>query len=654
MADATDRWERVAERTTGDVAGLALAPADGRALVFAATAVGVYRSANGGHTWTLPGAGAGVPFAEVVAPSPRFAQDRTLFVSAGNALYRSSDGGETWREILVGSRMLSVVTALDGEPESLVVLAGTETDGVLRSGDGGRSWIGANAGLLDLTVIALAVSPAFASDRVGFAGTASALYRTRNGARSWREVDTGLADEVAVQCLAVSPTFAEDRLVLAGTEAHGLLRSEDAGGTWQVPASLAGRCVTALAFSAEHGRRRTIAAATEGGIAVSRDGGKNWHMTGTEPVQVLSLVCMAHEGGETLLAGLHRRGAVRSEDGGTSWMLANAGLNASLVVGLALSPAFARDQTVFVAGLQDGVSVSRDGGRTWALSDGWADESAALGAAVSPNFARDQTVYAATPGGVNVSRDGGVSWQQSIATSAPVRAVISVSAADPAGTTALAAVANGQLLDSDDGGATWRAARNAAFGGAEIVSLAGSADYSRDRTVFVTTKSASDAVVWRSTNGGEQWARWLVEPGQHDTVQLAISPNYSADELVFVGLGGRVLSPRQDARAVHASKRRNVWRDVELGGGATAVTALAVSPAFARDRTLLVATNAGIFVSRDGGQTYQNWSEGLPQPPRITALSISPTYPVDGLVYAVGLGGTIWRRLHAVRLAGCG
>src|SRR5207245_1377217 len=66
------RWERLADRPGGDVAGLASATADGGTLIFAATAVGVYRSVNGGRTWTLPASGSSVPFAEVVAPSPRF------------------------------------------------------------------------------------------------------------------------------------------------------------------------------------------------------------------------------------------------------------------------------------------------------------------------------------------------------------------------------------------------------------------------------------------------------------------------------------------------------------------------------------------------------------------------------------------------------
>src|SRR5262245_1282006 len=101
-------WERRAVRTGGTVAGLAAAAADGGWLVFAATSVGVFGSSDAGRTWVLPDAGAGMAFAEVVAPSPGFAHDHTLVASAGEALYRSSDAGQSWRQVLIGSRMLTV------------------------------------------------------------------------------------------------------------------------------------------------------------------------------------------------------------------------------------------------------------------------------------------------------------------------------------------------------------------------------------------------------------------------------------------------------------------------------------------------------------------------------------------------------------------
>ncbi len=660
MAGASNGWQGVADRTGGGVAGLAVGAAHGGDVLFAATAVGVYCSTTGGRTWTLPATGASVPFAEAVAPSPGFGQDRTIFVCAADGLYRSADAGETWQQVLVGSRMLSAAVALGDGYKGLVVLAGTETDGVLRSVDGGRTWTGANAGLLDLTVIALALSPAFGSDRIGFAGTASGLYRTRNGGSSWREVETGLADP-AVQCIVVSPAFAEDRLVLAGTEVDGLLRSDDAGATWTVPAALAGRCVTALAFSPQYPRRRTIAAATDVGIALSHDGGLTWQPTDAPPAEVLSLICAADGDGEALLAGLHRRGVVRSDSDGARWTPANDGLRANLVVGLALSPALADDQTLFTAGLQDGISVSRDGGRTWAVSVGWPVEAAALGLAISPAFARDRTVYAATAAGVLVSRDAGMGWQRSTTTAAPLRAIVAAPAANGAPPTVLAALLGGELRVSEDAGRSWRvlsasadapALTTRAFGAGEILALVVSLDFARDGIIFIATAlpgpaaaaPAGGLVLWRSTNGGERWQRWLVEVGRYDLVSVAVSPSYAIDELVFVGLGGRVLKPLPHAREVRAHERRPIWRGADVGDGTAAVTALAVSPGFAADHTVFAATSAGVFVSRDAGDTFNAWSEGLEHPPRTLALAVSPSYVADGLVYALGLGGTLWRR----------
>ena len=166
------------------MAGLATAAADEKTVVFAATPVGVYISTDGARTWSLPGNGTVVPLADAVAPSPGFATNRTVFVCANDGMYRSTDGGDVWRQVLVGSRTLCAASPCRDAYANMTVLAGTETDGVLRSEDGGHSWSGANAGLLDLMVLAVAVSPHFEQDQIAFCGTPSGLYRTRNSARS--------------------------------------------------------------------------------------------------------------------------------------------------------------------------------------------------------------------------------------------------------------------------------------------------------------------------------------------------------------------------------------------------------------------------------------------------------------------------------------
>jgi photosystem II stability/assembly factor-like uncharacterized protein len=172
--------------------------------------------------------------------------------------------------------------------------------------------------------------------------------------------------------------------------------------------------------------------------------------------------------------------------------------------------------------------------------------------------------------------------------------------------------------------------------------------FARDRTIFAGTSkpapdgTSSDLVLWRSTDGGQRWRRWLVTRGPN-VLPLAISPGFPIDETVFVGVGGRVMKPLRDAQEIRAGERRPIWRGVELTRQSVSVTALAASPNYRDDATVFAATGAGVYVSRDAGASFTRWSEGLASA-AVVALAISPDYGRDRLIYALGLGGTIWRR----------
>lgn len=66
-------------------------------------------------------------------------------------------------------------------------------DGIFRSANRGERWSPWNFGLLDLNVLALAISPCFESDETIFAGTESGIFRSTNGGRAWREADFPLS-----------------------------------------------------------------------------------------------------------------------------------------------------------------------------------------------------------------------------------------------------------------------------------------------------------------------------------------------------------------------------------------------------------------------------------------------------------------------------
>jgi photosystem II stability/assembly factor-like uncharacterized protein len=127
------------------------------------------------------------------------------------------------------------------------VHVGTFDDGVYTSEDGGDTWRQDERGLADRRVMSVAVSPSHQEGGVSvlYAGTEpSNLYRSTDGGRSWQRLPAlrELPSEPTwsfpprpwthhVCTIALHPTD-PDRLAV-GIELGGVMRSVDAGATWQ-------------------------------------------------------------------------------------------------------------------------------------------------------------------------------------------------------------------------------------------------------------------------------------------------------------------------------------------------------------------------------------------------------------------------------------
>ncbi|HRU62574.1 MAG TPA: hypothetical protein P5565_13985, partial [Bacteroidia bacterium] len=83
--------------TSGVVVELLMDPTNNNILV-AATSNGIYKTTNGGTNWTLKSGT--MAFYDLVKKAN--ASSRVLFATGANTLWRSTDFGETWSQVTAG------------------------------------------------------------------------------------------------------------------------------------------------------------------------------------------------------------------------------------------------------------------------------------------------------------------------------------------------------------------------------------------------------------------------------------------------------------------------------------------------------------------------------------------------------------------------
>jgi hypothetical protein len=153
--------------------------------------------------------------------------------------------------------------------ERSVVYAATETGGVQRSEDGGRSWEPTGTEIGTTPVLVLAVDP-LQPDVVYAGSSGDGLYRSANRGGSWENLGPK-NDKVA--SIVVHPVVSA--IVWLGTE-RGVSRTTDGGLLW-IGVGLNGYDISALVLDAFH-PTQLFAGAYDAGSFVSGDGGTSWEV----------------------------------------------------------------------------------------------------------------------------------------------------------------------------------------------------------------------------------------------------------------------------------------------------------------------------------------------------------------------------------------
>ena len=219
-SDAGATWRRAGGESFGQVSSIAIAPGT-PAAVLAATQSGVYRTTDGGSNWApvLEGWATAV----VAGGGPSSAIYAALSANAYPfGVFKSLDGGETWTDADLPEGVLAL--AVSGS----TVYAGTINGVFVNTADSG--WLPANEGLPPETT-ALAVAGGGAP--LVYAGTWEGLFRTSASGTSWEPVPSlgGLP------VLAVAAAASDSSTLLVSLMNGGALISSDAGETWRTAGS---------------------------------------------------------------------------------------------------------------------------------------------------------------------------------------------------------------------------------------------------------------------------------------------------------------------------------------------------------------------------------------------------------------------------------
>lgn len=234
-----------------------------------------------------------------------------------HALYRSDDGGKSWQKISLPAAEHGEVAGLADSPaiKGVKYIAGRGL-GVLRTDDGGKTWIERNDGLPSRAVIAVAAHTT-QPDTVYAVVQDSGVYRSQDGGKSWRLMDRSSQSGIRQLIHSNMAGSMQTGWLFAATP-KGVRRAMDCFCLWQDAGGL-GSPARSVAFDPRQPAH--IFAATEKGLVRSVDGGENW-IEMKFPGPTISALAFSPSG---ILYAITEDGALfQSADQGDVWNQVNA------------------------------------------------------------------------------------------------------------------------------------------------------------------------------------------------------------------------------------------------------------------------------------------------------------------------------------------
>jgi photosystem II stability/assembly factor-like uncharacterized protein len=322
--------------------------------IFAGAATGgVWRTENGGITWTpvfdeQPMLGIGA--VKIFQPDPRIVWagagegNPRNSAGVGNGIYKSTDFGESWQHLgLSDSERIHRIITHPTNPD--IVWAGVmgpawsdgEQRGVFKTTDGGQSWrkvlyVNAGTGVADLVIDPSNPDKLFAAMWefrrwpwfFNSGGPRSGLYVSEDAGETWRRLtaEDGLPEgELGRIGIAISQSNPAIVTALVEAEKSALIRSRDGGRSWATLNDEPGIAPRPFYYAdiRVHPTDPNTLYSLHSNLQISRDEGKTWKtVVPSQKIHGDIHELWIGEGGGLLLQG-NDGGIGISRDGGDNW-----------------------------------------------------------------------------------------------------------------------------------------------------------------------------------------------------------------------------------------------------------------------------------------------------------------------------------------------
>ncbi|GJM10357.1 MAG: hypothetical protein DHS20C11_26330 [Lysobacteraceae bacterium] len=578
---------------------------------------------------------------------------RRIVITPLTGLFESTDGGASYQQ-MPGSpvipelphllaRPLRIVSA-PGSPQTLFLGTGAQgvRSGVFRSDDGGNTWQEMNEGLgVDGNYPAISDLTSSLDGAVVYAATSDGVFASFDRI-SW--VPLPLTERTEI----IATSASNINRLYAASSTQGVFRTDDGGVSWApINSGLGGFGTTAIAVDADPGER-LFQASVAGQIDISDDLGESWTAatTGLMDAAGLARFSSIHaQNNSNLVFALSSGGGLfRSIDHGLTWTLLSIPTQVNSLNRLTSG----NDGSLYLMSTS-GLYISHDDGDSWTASHNGIRARAFDDLQVSPAddswFTQSITLFRSSDRGANWV-DIGEQLNRVNGTYA-----VSLSSANPG---KMYAANSFNPITSADTGQTWSDRPAPGFG----LTIRSWTDPSDDQTVIMAdfgsgSLSLTLAGLYRSTDGGLSWTRTFEAPLDRINFQPhSVADDPTSPGTVFFGIHSRTETAFTDGLVLRSTDHGTSFEIVLDGMAFTQVIVDAGGHVYAagtRD-----SKKKGVWRSTDGGESWQQYSNGLPNAFNTYDLAAHPTraghiFATDGLdIYESVNGGGSWYALEDI------